>query len=106
MSTEENELNRADQTASLEANSAGAADMEIAKSEEDTSEIDELIDYDEDDELEAAIKATQAETKELEREALKEMLTANGHTFPHSRKRMQCLLKTSLLKFRGKTYMK
>ena len=76
MNTEENELNGADQTASTEANAAGAADnidMEIANSEEDTSEVDELIDYNEQEEIEAARKAA-------EQKALKEMLTTNGFT--------------------------
>ncbi len=74
MNTEENELNGADQTASTEVNAAGAAgniDMEIANSEEDTSEVDELIDYNEQEEIEAARKAA-------EQKALKEMLTNNG----------------------------
>ena len=62
-----------DQTASSEANAASAANMEISNSEEDTSEVDELIDYNEQEELEAEIKA-------LEILALKEMLTSNGHT--------------------------
>ncbi len=39
----------------------------------DSSENDELIDYNEQNEIEAAIKA-------IEREALKEMLTTNGRT--------------------------
>ncbi len=50
MNTEENEPHGADQTASMEANAAGAVDnidMEIANLEEDTSEVDELIDYNE-----------------------------------------------------------
>ncbi len=71
------ELSRADQTASTKANAASAAiddGSEVAMTGEedsDTSEIDELIDYNEQDEIEAAKKAA-------ERKALKEMLTNNG----------------------------
>jgi hypothetical protein len=73
------ELNGADQTASTEANAASAANnegMEIAMAGEegsDTSEIGELIDYNEQDELEAKRKAA-------EQKALKEMLISNGFT--------------------------
>ena len=59
---------------STEANAAGAADnidMESANSEEDTTEVDELSDYNEQEEIEAARKAA-------EQKALKEMLTNNG----------------------------
>ena len=72
-----------DQTASSEANAARAAGMETANPEENTSDVDELVDYNEeedsDEDSDAAIRATQAEIKELERRALKEMLTSNGH---------------------------
>jgi hypothetical protein len=61
------ELNEADQTASTEANAANAAN------DGDTSEEDSLIDYNEEDEMEAAQKAA-------ERKALKEMLINNGFT--------------------------
>ena len=54
-------LNEADQTASTEANAARAAN------DGDTSEEDSLIDYNDEDEIEAAQKAA-------ERKALKEML--------------------------------
>jgi hypothetical protein len=73
------ELNRADQTASTEANAASAADndgKEIVMTggeDSDTSEIDELIDYNEQEEIEAAKRAA-------EQKALKEMLTNNGFT--------------------------
>jgi hypothetical protein len=59
------ELNRADQTASTEANAASAAnndDKEIVmtrQEDSDTSEIDELIDYNEQDEIEATRKAAE-----------------------------------------------
>jgi hypothetical protein len=59
------ELNGADETASTEASAANAAN------DGDTSEEDSLIDYNEEDEIEAAQKAT-------ERKALKEMLINNG----------------------------
>ncbi len=69
-----------DQTALREAdaeNAANKADNEIVNSEGDASEeVDELVDY---NDLDAAIRATQAEMKELERKALKEMLINNGH---------------------------
>ncbi len=73
-----------DQTALEKANAentANKADKEIVDSEEDSSEVDEIVDYNADDEedLEAAMRATQAELKALERVALKEMLTNNGH---------------------------
>ena len=74
MNVQENELNSAQTTASNEANAADAA-METdlgSNSEGDVSEIDELIDYNEQEEKAAAMKAA-------ERVALKEMLTANGH---------------------------
>ena len=68
-------------TASSEANAAGAAGKETAKPEENTSDVDELVDYnaEDEDDLDAAIRVTQAEIKALERVALKEMLTNNGH---------------------------
>ncbi len=47
--------------------------MEISNSEEGTSEVEELIDYNEQEEIEAAKKAA-------ELVALTEMLTNNGHT--------------------------
>ncbi len=69
-----------DQTALKEADAASAANndgKEIAmngEEDDDSSENeDDLIDYNDEDELEAAIKAT-------ELVALKEMLTTNGHT--------------------------
>ena len=72
------ELSGAEQTASTEANAASAAnndDREVIMSVEegsDTSEVDEeLIDYNEQDEIDAAAKAA-------ERKALKEMLAKNG----------------------------
>jgi hypothetical protein len=70
-----------DQTASSEANAARAASMETANPEENTSEVEELDDYnaEDEDDLDAAIRATQAEIKALERVALKEILTNNGH---------------------------
>ncbi len=58
------ELNEADQTASTEANATSAAN------DVDTSEEDSLIDYNDEDEIEAAQKAT-------EQKALKQMLTNN-----------------------------
>jgi hypothetical protein len=71
-----------ERTASSEANAAGAAGMETANAEENTSDVDELVDYNEDPEedLDAALRETQAQIKELERRALREMLTKNGHT--------------------------
>ncbi len=70
------ELNEADQTASTEANAASAANndgKEIAMTGEedsDASEVDELIDYNEQEEIEVAKKAA-------EQKALKELLTKN-----------------------------
>ncbi len=72
---QENELNSAQTTASKEANAADAV-MEtdlVSNSEGDASEIEELVDYNEQEEIEAAMKAA-------ELVALKEMPTANGHT--------------------------
>ncbi len=68
MSDMDIELNGADQTASMAANAANAAN------DVDTSEEDSLIDYNEEDEQEAAQKAA-------ERKALKQMLINNGFTF-------------------------
>ena len=72
------ELSGAEQTASTEANAASAVnndDKEVimaVKEDSDTSEVDEeLFDYNEQDEIEAAEKAA-------ERKALKEMLANNG----------------------------
>ena len=72
------ELSGAEQTASTEANAASAVnndDKEVimaVKEDSDTSEVDEeLIDYNEQDEIDAAEKAA-------ERKALKEMLANNG----------------------------
>jgi hypothetical protein len=65
MSSMEIELNGADETASMEAYAANAAN------DGDTSEEDSLIDYNEEDEIEAAQKAA-------EQKALKEMLINNG----------------------------
>ncbi len=59
------ELNEADQTASTEANAASAAN------DGNTSEEDSLIDYNDEDEIEATQKAA-------EQKALKQMLTNNG----------------------------
>ena len=85
MNVQDNELESAPIVTSSEVNAPDVA-MEIEPvkgseddSEEGDSEVEDLIDYNEDDDLEAAIKETQAELKELERVALKEMLTANGH---------------------------
>ena len=65
-----------DQTALSEADAARAANnngKEIVMEDEDSSENnEELIDYNEEDEIEAARKAA-------ELVVLKEMLTANGH---------------------------
>ena len=65
--------------ASSEAEAAGAAkkvtwstDTEMVNSEEDSSEVDSLIDYNEEDELKAAKKATA-------KVALREMLINNGN---------------------------
>ncbi len=58
------ELNGADQTASTEAKAANAAN------DVDTSEENSLVDYNEDDEVEAAQKAA-------DQKALKEMLANN-----------------------------
>ena len=119
MNAMEIKLNGADQTASTEANAASAAnndDKEVVMTGEedsDTSEVDELIDYNEQDEIEATKKAA-------EQKALKEMLISNGFTLrnilrsekvkghftPHFRKKMKCLLKTYFRKYRRKTYMK
>ena len=63
------ELDRADQATSTEVNAASAA------SGEDTSEEDSLIDFNEQEEKEAALKAA-AETK-----ALKQMLANNGFAY-------------------------
>ena len=74
-----------DQTISSETDAASAANNDgkvIAMEDEDSSENDEeLVDYNADDEedIDAAILVTQAQIRELERVALKEMLTANGH---------------------------
>ena len=66
-----------EQTALTEADAARAANndgKEIAMKDEDSSEKDEeLVDYNEQEEIEAAMKAA-------ELVALKEMLTNNGHT--------------------------
>ena len=66
-----------DQTALTEAEAARAASndgKEIVMEEKDSSEVDEeLVDYNEQEEIEAAMKAA-------ELVALKEMLTSNGHT--------------------------
>jgi hypothetical protein len=62
------ELNGADQTASAEANAASAAQ------DVDTSEEDELYDYNEEDEIKAA-------QKEAQQKALKEMLANNGFAY-------------------------
>ena len=75
-----------DQTALEKAdaeNAANKADKEIVDSEEDASEVDEEVvdcNVDNEEDLDAAIQATQAEIKALEGAALKEMLTNNGHT--------------------------
>ncbi len=74
MSEMEVELNGANQTASTEVDAASAANNDgkevvmTAEEESDTSEVDELIDYTEQEEIEAAKKAA-------EQKALKEMLT-------------------------------
>ena len=72
-----------DLTAQEEADAASAAnnvDKEIVNSEEDPSEDEEDIDFEDEDEIDAAIRATQAAMKELERKALKEVLIANGYS--------------------------
>ncbi len=68
MSDMDVELNGADQMASAEVNAASAAN------DKDTSEEDSLVDYNEDDETEAAPKAADQKT-------LKEMLTHNGFAY-------------------------
>ena len=74
-----------DKTALLETDAASAAnndDKEIVMEEDDSSEDDEeLVEYNPEDEedIDAAILETQAQLKALERVALKEMLTSNGH---------------------------
>ena len=74
-----------DQTGLSETDAASAANKNgkvIAKEDEDSSENDEeLTDYNVDDEedIDAAILETQAQLRALERVALKEMLTNNGH---------------------------
>ncbi len=65
MSDMDIKLNEAEQMASTEANAANAAN------DVDTSEESSLIDYNEEDEIEAAQKAA-------EQKALKQMLTNNG----------------------------
>ncbi len=67
MSDMDIELNGAGETALTEANAANAANNF------DTSEEDSLIDYNEEDEIEAAQKV-------VERKTLKEMLINNGFT--------------------------
>ena len=74
MNMQENEPKGAQTAASPEAKAADAA-MEtelVYNSEGDASEIGELVDYNEQEELEAAQKAADLV-------ALKEMLTLNGH---------------------------
>ena len=61
-------------TALQEANAENAAnktDKEIVDSEEDASEVDEIIDYSAvaEEDLDAAIKETEAQMKVLERKA-------------------------------------
>ena len=76
MNDMEIELNEAGQTASTEANAVNAAN------DGDTSEEDSLIDYNEEDEIEAAQKVA-------ERKALKEMLITPNlrwETFSDQRK--------------------
>ena len=68
MSDMDVELNGADQMASTEVNAASAAN------DKDTSEEDSLVDYNEDDETEAAQKTAY-------RKALKEMLANNGFAY-------------------------
>ncbi len=65
MSNMDIELDGANQMTSTEVNAASAA------SDKDTSEEDSLVDYNEDDEVEAAQKA-------VDQKALKEMLAING----------------------------
>ncbi len=120
MNAMEIELNGADQTASTEANAASAANNDgrevvmTREENEDTSEVDSLIDFND-------VEAVEAAEKAAEQKALKEMLTSNGFmlrnilrsekvkkviTFPHFRKKMKCLLKTYFRKYQKKTYMK
>jgi hypothetical protein len=68
MSDMDIELNGADQAASTEVNAASAAN------DKDTSEEDSLVDYNEDDEIEAAQKAA-------DQKALKEMLANIGFAY-------------------------
>ena len=72
-----------DQTGLSETDAASAANKNgkvIAKEDEDSSENDEeLYNVEDEEDIDAAILETQAQIRELERVALKEMLTANGH---------------------------
>jgi hypothetical protein len=61
-----------DRTASSEANAARAAGIETANLEMNTSEVDELVDYNEEEDTDE--EDLEAQMKELERTALKEML--------------------------------
>ncbi len=78
------ELNRAAQTASTEANAASAANNEgkevamTGEEDSDTSEVDELIDYNEQDEIEAAKKV--AEQKELKKNANEQRICVEKHS--------------------------
>ena len=92
-----------DQTGLSETDAASAANKNgkvIAKEDEDSSENDEeLVEYNADDEedIDAAILETQAQIRELERVALKEMLTANGHA-------LREILRSEKVKILGREY--
>ncbi len=108
MSNMDIELDGADQTASTEVNATSAVQ------DVDTSEEDELYDYNDEDKIAAAQKAA-AETK-----ALKEMLANNGFAYRNilrSEKvkqhftspfltEIKCLQKLYFRRYQKKTYMK
>ncbi len=73
MSNMDIELNGADQTALSQANAASAAN------DSDTSEIDELLENEE--QIQAEITRLEAEQKLAEQKALKEMLANNGFAY-------------------------
>ena len=75
MSNMEIELNGADQTASVEANAASVAE------DVDSSEEDSLIDYNEEEQIQAEITRLEAEQKSAQQKALKEMLANNGFAY-------------------------
>ena len=75
MSNMEIELNGADQTASVEANAANVAE------DVDSSEEDSLVDYSEEEQIQAEITRLEAEQKLAQQKALKEMLANNGFAY-------------------------